>query len=179
MKMKRGLALILAMCSMATIASCGGGSSNGDGGKNLYNVESKTKTKLQVIHFDGGVGHVWLDQAAERFAKEYKDKSYANGKTGIWVDFTQTMSIDLSTMAQQAYDVYIYERQRTPKDLAQANLILSIDDIVMDETRAGGSLENNLFEQVKGSLKGNDDQYYGLPHYESYGGLSYLTQTFD
>ena len=71
MKIKKGLALILAMCSMATIASCGR-PSNGGGSGNVYNVESPTKTKLQVIHFDGGVGHLWLDQAAERFAKEYK-----------------------------------------------------------------------------------------------------------
>ncbi|MBQ8657835.1 MAG: extracellular solute-binding protein [Clostridia bacterium] len=181
MKIKKGLALILAICSMATFASCGfdeDSSSNG-GVKNVYNVESKTKTKLQVIHFDGGVGHIWLDQAAERFAKQYKDKVYAKGKTGIWVDFTNTMTIDTATMSQQDYDVYICERFTTPNALAQGGSVLPLDDIVKDETREGGSLESKLFEQVKGGMKGNDGKYYGLPHYESYGGFSYLTQTFD
>lgn len=178
MKMKRGLALILALCSVGTLASCGvedvtsGGNTN-----NVYNVESETKTKLQVMHFDGGIGHIWLDQAAERFAEYYKDKQYANGKTGIWVDFTQTMSIDLATMSQQEYDVYIYERLQSPNALAAS--LLSIDDIVSETTREGGSLDSNLFQQVKGSLKGNDGKYYGLPHYEYYGGFSYLKATFD
>ena len=180
--MKKVLALLMAVCAMGSMAACGtpiDDDSGSNGVENVYNVESSSKTKLQVIHFNGGIGSIWIEKAAERFAKEYKDKSYAKDKKGVYVDFTHTMTIDCNTMASASYNVYINERFSSVNALAQSGLLLPIDDIVRDETREGGSLDSKLFEQAKGSLKGNDGKYYGLPHYESFGGLSFNNETFD
>lgn len=183
--MKKFISVALALGMVASMAACGydeepqvnsGGNSNVE---SVYNVPGKDKTELKMVNFHGGVGSVWIDEAAERFAELKKDESYASGKKGIFIAIDKTMSVNTSQMANSAYTIYFDERFSDVNALAQAGLLLPITDIVQDETRVGGKLEDKLFEQVKGSLKGNDGEYYGLPHYEFYGGISYNKKVFD
>ncbi len=182
--MKKFLSLVLAFGMMASMGACGydeepitqGGSSTVE---SVYNVPGKNKTELKVVNFHGGVGSVWIDEAAERFAELKQNEHYASGKTGLYINIVKTMATNTSQMANSAYSIYFDERFSDVNALAQAGLLLPITDIVKDETRVGGTLESKLFEQVKGSLKGNDGEYYGLPHYEFYGGLSYNKKVFD
>ncbi|MBR2375672.1 MAG: hypothetical protein IKA88_05235, partial [Clostridia bacterium] len=185
--MKKFIALLLALGMTTSMVACGGydeeTESGAEGGnsniENVYNVPGKDKTELKMVNFHGGVGSVWIDEAAERFAELKKDESYATGKKGIYIAIDKTMSPNTSQMANSAYTIYFDERFSDVNALAQAGLLLPITDIVKDETRVGGTLESKLFEQVKGSLMGNDGEYYGLPHYEYYGGLSYNRKVFD
>lgn len=183
--MKKLISLALALGMTVSMVACGydeepqvnnGGNSNI---QNVYNVPGKDKTELKMVNFHGGVGSVWIDEAAERFAQLKQNESYASGKKGIYIAIDKTMAVNTSTMANSAYALYFDERFSDVNALAQAGLLLPITDIVTDETRVGGSLEDKLFEQVKGSLKGADGEYYGLPHYEFYGGMSYNRQAFD
>ena len=162
--MKKFIALLLALGMTTSMVACGGydeeTESGAEGGnsniENVYNVPGKDKTELKMVNFHGGVGSVWIDEAAERFAELKKDESYATGKKGIYIAIDKTMSPNTSQMANSAYTIYFDERFSDVNALAQAGLLLPITDIVKDETRVGGTLESKLFEQVKGSLMGND-----------------------
>ena len=165
MKLKKLIALALAMCCAVPFAACGGG---GDG----------DTTVITFQNFNGGIGSVWLDEAAERFQELKKDTSYANGKMGVSFDISKTMSMGTGAMASSGWHIYTAEQYETsvPALLAAEGKLLDITDIVQDTSREGGSLEENLFEQVKGSLGYEVDgefRYFGLPHYESYGGFQY------
>lgn len=183
--MRRKFALLLALGMAFSMTACGGGAGNsgdeGAGGavENVYNVPGTDKTELKVINFNGGFGSVWIDEAAERFAELKKDEHYANGKTGIYIAIDKTMTVNSSYMAGSTYSVYIDERHSDIMALAQANLLLPITDIVKDTSRVGGALEDKLFDQVKGSLMGTDDEYYALPHYEGYGNFTYNYEVFE
>ena len=182
MKFKKVLAVALALCSLGSLAACGSiddGDVGGGGIENVYNVESSDKTKLHLWAFNGGIGNIWLDKAAERFAKEYKDKEYVKGKKGVYVTYEPSMTLDTTGLGNSTCNVFITERTTPAFNLADSGALLCIDDIVKDSTRVGGALEENLFEQAKGGLKGSDGKYYALPHYEWYGGLSYNVETFN
>ncbi|MBQ8659202.1 MAG: hypothetical protein IJ506_08735 [Clostridia bacterium] len=183
--MKKFISLLLSLGMVVSMAACGydeepDGPSGGNSEiENIYNLPGKDKTELKVINFHGGVGSVWIDEAAERFAQLKQNESYATGKKGIYINIDKSMTPNTSQMANSAYALYFDERFSDVNALAQAGLLLPITDIVKDQTRVGGVLEDKLFEQVKGSLKGNDGEYYGLPHYEFYGGMSYNRKVFD
>ena len=165
MKLKKLIALLLAICCAVPFTACGE-EADGD------------KTQINFINFNGGIGSVWLEEAAERFKTAKAETSYAPGKQGVTFDFTKTMKVGTGSMKSQGYHIYTYEQfeEAVPALLAAEGKLLDITDIVKDTTREGGSLEENLFDQVKGSLgyeENGEFRYFGLPHYESYGGLQY------
>jgi ABC-type glycerol-3-phosphate transport system substrate-binding protein len=181
--MKKIVALTLAagMTLMCTTA-CGGNESSsqsGNGVQNVYNVPGENKTELKMVNFNGGIGSIWIEEAAERFAEIKQNESYATDKKGIYISIDKTMSVGTATMQGSTYNIYIDERMTDVNQLAQAGMLLPITDIVKDTTRVGGTIESKLFPSVVDSLKGNDGEYYALPHYEFYGGFSYNRQTFD
>ena len=165
MKLKKLVALLLAICCAVPFTACGGGGDD-------------DTTQIKFINFNGGIGSVWLEEAAERFKAAKAETSYAPGKMGVSFDITKTMSVGTNSITSQGYHIYTAEQYETsvPALLAAEDKLLDITDIVKDTSREGGSLEESLFEQVKGSLgfeKDGEFRYFGLPHYESYGGLQY------
>ena len=166
MKLKKLVALLLATCCAVPFTACGPDPDGGD------------TTQIKFINFNGGIGSVWLEEAADRFMAAKAETSYAAGKKGVSFDITKTMSVGTGSMGSQGYHIFTAEQYETavPALLAAEGKLLDITDIVQDTTREGGSLEENLFDQVKGSLGFEVDgefRYYGLPHYESYGGFQY------
>lgn len=168
MKLKKLVALLLAICCAVPFMGADCKDVGGDG----------DTTEISFINFNGGIGSVWLDEAAERFKALKAETSYATGKKGVSFDITKTMSVGTGSITSEGYHIYTAEQYETsvPALLAAEGKLLDITDIVRDTTREGGSLEENMFDQVKGSLGfevDGDFRYYGLPHYESYGGLQY------
>ena len=185
MKKKRILATALStlmlVASMGSIAACGGGSGSTGGNnsnKYVYNVPGDNKLTIKVKNFGGGPGNVWLEEAAERFAELKLNEQYGN-KTGVYITYEPTYNQNTSSMAGDSTSIFFDERASDPNVLAQNSLLLSLDSIVKDETREGGSLESKIFESSKDGIKGKDGSYYALPHYEYYTGLSYNRTTFD
>lgn len=174
--MKKFLAILLALCCALPLAACGEAE---DGGKTKNNVKGADKTQIEFINFNGGVGSVWLENAAEEFATIHKDDSFAPGKTGVYINISKSMGIDTANMGDASFDIYTAEQFVSPNALAQQGKLYSIDDLVRDTDREGGSLDSIIYETAKGNLQGNDGKYYGLPHYESYGGLSYNYLAFN
>ena len=185
MKKKRILATALStlmlVASMGSIAACGGGSGSTGGNnsnKYVYNVPGDNKLTIKVKNFGGGPGNVWLEEAAERFAELKLNEQYGN-KTGVYITYEPTYNQNTSSMAGDSTSIFFDERASDPNVLAQNSLLLSLDSIVKDEMREGGSLESKIFESSKDGIKGKDGSYYALPHYEYYTGLSYNRTTFD
>lgn len=178
--MKKKMALFLAMlCAFSIVATACGGP-EGPGGPGIYNKPDSKKTTIVVKNYDGGIGTEWLDEAAERFAKDQQKVSYANGKTGVYVDVQRADKIDLTIIDKDDGDIYFTER-RWEIDQIQAanNVFLNINDVVKDETRDGGSIESVIYEQKRAAVQGYDGNYYALPHYEFFGGLTYDREAFD
>ena len=82
------LALSLsALCLMST--ACQGG----DSGKKSENTEGKTVIK--VATYNGGLGLGWLSEAGARFARQYEDRQFEDGKTGVYVDVVESLAGDM------------------------------------------------------------------------------------
>ncbi len=153
------LCLTAATSSAMTFASCGGD-------------EDGTITKIVVRNFNGGVGSEWLNEAVARFEAARAEESYAEGKTGVKVQVVAEMGHVTGTMATSGENIIIDEWNADIQALSASGLLLNINDIVEP-------LEDKIFDVAKSTLKGNDGNYYGLPHYEFYHGLSYNIDVFD
>ncbi len=179
--MKKLFTITLCLLLTLVLASCGtkpGKTENVD--SNKFNVNTGNKTRINIANFGGGIGREWLDEAMERFAELKQDASYAEGKKGVYLEIVEN-SFNLNTLGMKESDVQIYfdERNSDVSALAQSELLLNLNSIVKDENREGGSLEEAIFDSIKGILTGNDGNYYGLPHYEIFGGLSYDRKEFE
>ncbi len=179
MRSKKITAIMLAaLCSLSFVA-CGGPSNEGEGGDEIKNnVAGANKTTIKVHNFNGGIGTEWLDEAAERFATARLTKSYAPGKEGVYVDIDAASGITLDSISGDTTNLYFTERRWDIDTIAQNGELLDITDVIKDETRVGGSLETVIKQNKLGSITGNDGKYYGLPHYEFFGGLTYDADVF-
>ncbi|MBO5480429.1 MAG: hypothetical protein J6A63_04480 [Clostridia bacterium] len=179
MRSKKFTAVMLAALCSLSFVGCGDpstDSSDGDVPKN--NVPGADKTTIKVVNFNGGIGTEWLDEAAERFATARLTKNYATGKTGVYVDVEPGSGITLDSIGGDTTNLYFTERKWDIDTIAQNGELLDITDVIKDETREGGSLETVIKQNKLGSITGNDGKYYGLPHYEFFGGLTYDVDVF-
>ncbi len=161
--------LSLALCSVMlfSVSACGG---NDDG-------DNGSVTVLEVAVHNGGVGSVWLRNAADRFIKEKENYSYASGKQGVKINITPGNGLGKASMDSDAYNVYFIERLDT-FNLMQSNLLMDITEIFESEEN-GVKLKDRIYPEMLPSLCGNDGKYYVLPSWEFYSGISYDAETFD
>lgn len=165
---KKVLSLTLCAVTALSVAAC---SKNGNAGGN-GNV-----TVLEVAVHNGGVGSVWLRNAANRFATQVADRSYAAGKKGVKINITPANGLGKASMDSEAYNVYFIERLDT-YTLMQNKLLMDLSEIFETE-EDGKTLEERIYPQMRAALKGNDGKYYVLPGWEFYAGLSYDKDSFD
>ena len=162
----------LAMCAMMafSFAACGdkGGTVNRD----------KT-TVIEVAVHQGGVGYVWLQEAAKRFETANAEKSYAEGKTGVKIEITPGgTALASQSMGSDSYNIYLVERTDTYPFIANG-LFLDISEVMEMEDSNGRTLEERINPSIVPTLKGNDGKTYVLPGWEFYSGVSYDKETFD
>ena len=168
--MKKFLACLLSLVLVCGLSACSG-VGNG-GGKKNGNV-----TVVRVQNYNGGVGSEWLADLEKRFEASYAEKSYAEGKMGVDIDVRNTESVDSNTLNTSGYNIYIAERYYDITAMAQEGSLLNLNSLITEEVN-GVSLENKIYDGVKDILKGIDGNYYALPHYEFYPGLSYDADAF-
>lgn len=163
---KKILSLTLCAVTALSFTACGGGNKS-DGGV----------TVLEVAVHNGGVGSVWLKNAADRFTAKMADHSYANGKKGVKINITPGNGLGTAAMASAAYNVYFIERVDT-YNLMQSGLLMDLTEVLQTEEN-GKTLESRIKPEMLPALKGNDNKYYVLPGWEFYSGMSYDQETFD
>ena len=96
--MKKFLTMLLAIALCFSAVACG--SSDGDKGN---------KTVITVTNYNGGVGTEWLNQAAARFMEENADKSYEEGKVGVFVDIEGTQENRLGGIKTSGYNIFFFD----------------------------------------------------------------------
>ena len=178
----------LGVASLLLTSCFGNKGGGGNGGYNfIYNIDGPNKVKIQTANFGGGIGNLWLEKAADRFAHEMENYTFSSGKKGVYID-TSFTSFELGTdsaanMLKSTRSIFFDERMSDPADLSQGGALLDLNEIVMDTSREGGSLDSILFDSIKNGLKHEISEgvehYFALPHYEYYGGLSYNREIFD
>ncbi len=140
----------------------------------------KTKVYVDVYNYNGGVGKTWLDAAATRFMEANKERQFESGKTGVIVEVHNTKDDPTATLKTRNESVFFLENVNYNALTAQGNF-LEINDVLTSENpyEAGTTIESKLSENTKTALKGYDGNYYVLPHYQSYDGITYNKTVFD
>lgn len=133
---------------------------------------------LNVINYDGGVGHAWLDAVIKRFEAEYADAEYVEGKKGVDINVLNTKTVTFEGLNTSEYSVYFAQGVRF-NELQAMGRLLNISDIVTEKAENGKSIESKMSEKLSDALKGYDGEYYVLPHYQSFDGVTYNKTVFD
>ena len=159
-KMAKLGGLLLAGVMSMSIVGCGGG-----GGRGNSNTNKKVTT-IEFCNFLGCSGDSWIKQAAARFSDIKKNESYEEGKTGVEIKVTQEKQIPYDSVDQSGYDIFVMENKVDAYSMSKKNFLLNLNDIVEP-------MENQISDSVLEGLKGFDGNYYSLPHYSWYTGISY------
>ena len=173
--MKKRVALMLAAMSIvASFAGCGG--FNEEGGEK---VDAK-KTQLYVHSYGGGVGNDWLTAIADKFEKEYAETSFEPGtdKKGVQIITDTSKSDQISIIANNKNNI-IFAEAVAFNALSKSGLVLDITDVVTELNLDGKTIESKLDSTMKDALTVNGGQYYALPHYEYYPGVTFDRDVFD
>lgn len=182
--MKRKILGIMSVCLAAMISV---GSFAGCGSDDVIEKVDTTKTQIFVNHYDGGVGHEWLDSSdasrpgiKQQFEELYKDYEGENGKVGVQIIVNNHKSDGNAIYTQlkdTTEDVFFTSKSKY-FDMASNNLIMDLTDIVTSVNDDGVSIESKLTAEQKAYYK-VDGKYYALPHYESFFGLNYNVNIFN
>ena len=175
MKRNKIGAVLMATAMAATLglSACNGGGT----------VVAGDPVQISIINFGGGVGEQWLLEAGARFEKLNENTDYGNGYVGVEItdNVLSQQGISTATMPTDAYNLYFLEGGSSVSSLAQQNFLLDITDVVTTPLTEYGedvTIESKISENYRIMEKGNDGNYYGVPHYEFYPGVSYDIDMF-
>lgn len=139
----------------------------------------KSVTYVDIQNFGGGIGSEWISAAAERFSEIQKDHSYEEGKSGVKISVQDSKSIDETQMGSSTYQIYFTENGKDPYELVSRGLLMNLTDLVKGKAYGESvSIESKLDDGIKGAIMSGDN-YYALPHYEFYPGVSYDIDLFN
>lgn len=165
-KMTRLGALLMVSAMSMSIVGCGG-----SGGRGQTNNNDKMTT-IEFCNFLGCSGDTWIKEAAARFSELKKNESYETGKTGVEIKVTQEKQIPYDNVDQSGYDIFVGENKVDAYSMSKKNFLLNLDDVVKP-------MESKISNSVLEGLKGVDGNYYSLPHYSWYAGISYDVGYFE
>ena len=195
MKNKK-LFAVMALMLMGTTAfsACGGtspgkkpGGLGGLGGEIVGGtVQDDTKANLSVATFDGGVGRAWLEDAIARFEAKYAEAThFQEGRKGVKIsldgDKNKYAGNKLSEGGSLNKDVYFTEAVEYYTFVNQG-LVADISDVVkasMSDFGETGTIEDKLDPSLKTFMTAKDGNYYMLPFYDGFYGLTYDVELFE
>lgn len=177
--------LVIVMTLSLCLVACdndpqgdGGGTQEVNGKRNPVPTNSNYST-LNVVSYQGGVGNQWLYDAATRFQEKYANTSFEDGKEGVWVQIFPEGGNVSTLIDSSSYHVAFDERASAVYNMANTGKILPITDVVTTKDADGKSIEDRLSPHILDGLKGADGEYYALPNYEIYPGLTYNKKCFE
>lgn len=177
MKKTRLVSLMLCALMASSVAAC-----SGKGGGDQLPPEAEGKTVLKVAVYEGGLGTAWMTQAAEAFGELYKDKSFEEGKTGVYVDVQAHKQFNGSTLLTGSIDkdLYFTEDVNYYTHVSRGNFA-DITDVMtgsLEEYGETGTVADKLTENQRSYLTARDGKYYGVPFYDGIYGLIYDRDMF-
>ena len=183
--MKRNLsklfACVLAACSVGSMIGFAGCGTTTAGEK-----IDKTKTQLYVFNFNGGYGTEWLTYVKDRYEELHKDDVWEEGKKGVQIFITanKANAQNSATSVLTGRDEVFFQEFAYYYQLKSMGILGDITEAVTASIEEDGrSIEDKLTPQQKahyGILEADGKtHYYGIPHYQTYGGLMYNIDLFE
>ena len=170
---KTSLVLATLMLAGACFTACGP-----DGAISSIEELDEQRTQLYVASFDGGVGNAWLEKLKTSFEADYANVSFEPGKKGAQLIIDSSKADHTTAIATERYNV-IFAEGVSFNELSAADLLLDISDIVTEVNTDGKTIESKLTDHQKRALTAVDGNYYVLPHYEYYAGVTYDKDIFN
>lgn len=173
---KKIFSLLLCATMVLPCVACG------ESGEKLPE-KAEGKTVLYVATYEGGLGTQWITNAANAFSELYKDVSFEEGKTGVYVYVQAHKSFNGETLLTGTIDkdVYFTEDVNYFKHVNQGNFA-NITDIVtgsLSEYGEDGTILEKLDKNQTDFLTAKDGEYYGLPFYDGIHGFIYDRDMFN
>ena len=98
------------------------------------------RTEISFLHFDGTAtrnGAIkWLEDAAQRFAKEKENEEYESGKKGVKVRVSTSKLIPYATLGSDGNDIYLDEARADMYRYSASNNLLQLDEVIDHIKRA-------------------------------------------
>lgn len=143
------------------------------------------KTWLFVYNYNGGVGTDWLYEIEKSFEEKYKDTIFEpdTNKKGVDIVISPGKDNMTGSLRSQVYDV-IFSEIVPYNDMAAQGSLLPLTDMVksslsdVTDGKETVTIESKLTTSQKAALTAINDEYYVLPHYEVYSGLTYDAKVF-
>ena len=172
----------MALCVSAAAISCGNKSNNGGIGDNPGGTK---KTEISFLHFDGTAtrnGAIkWLEDAAQRFAKEKENEEYESGKKGVKVRVSTGKLIPYATLGSDGNDIYLDEAKADMYRYSASNNLLQLDEVIDHiKNDEGLTIDPDGEKRLLGAESSDGVRhYYGLPQYEWFNSLTYDVDYFN
>lgn len=172
----------MALCISAAAISCGNKSNNGGKGDNPGGTK---KTEISFLHFDGTAtrnGAIkWLEDAAQRFAKEKENEEYESGKKGVKVRVSASKLIPYATLGSDGNDIYLDEAKADMYRYSASNNLLQLDEVINHiKNDEGLTIDPDGEKRLLGAESSDGVRhYYGLPQYEWFNSLTYDVDYFN
>lgn len=137
-----------------------------------------TKTQLYVANYDGGAGHVWIENMKKAFEEECKDEIFEEGKKGVQIVINNlkdeiTGYTLYSKMSSYNYDVYFTATPR--EEIVNGDMIIALDEFINEPIGFGETatirekMQPYFLEQGYWAL---DGKIYYIPTTQTHFGLS-------
>lgn len=164
--------LLCGSCFTALCTGCGG-----SGGTS----EVEGKTTISVATYNGGVGKDWLEDAARAFERDFSEKSFEEGKTGVAVlveycdggDMLEEQALNKNLYLTEVFDYYTFVNKNSLADITDV-VTSSLEDV----GESGKTIEGKLDSSFREFLTAKDGNYYAIPFYEGFMGFIYDVDMF-
>lgn len=179
---KKIVATMLAVPMLVTAAAC---ANLGDpGGVPTENVDTN-RTQLYVFNYHGGYGSQWLLNVKQEFEELHKEDVYEEGKKGVQIMINAQKKDIIPGEVPNGQDEVFFAESAYYYTLKSFNALEDISDAVTTEIAGdnGKTVESKMTAEQKAyyGIEESDGKthYYGLPHYDSYAGITYNKTLFD
>lgn len=178
--MKKLIALILAGCFVLPFAACNNAvNPNPDNPQGKYDVPGENKTQINFTVYGGALDGEWADIICEEFAKEYSEYYFGGGsKKGVYFNKNRTYNTSPETVGTTDQHIVTAYTTNIKNTLSNSSSYYNLKDLVTDDNREGGSIENNLFPMTKDQVRSYNGDYYALPYFEYFNGIQYNRNVF-
>lgn len=142
---------------------------------------------INIVVQEDSYDLMYLYDVAYEFAEKYSQKQYSYQKKGVYVDvcLVSERNFMLDLQEYEDYDIYLTNQTIGHHIYKWANRgwLLSMDDVfyskTIDEYGIERTLEDRLDEYALEGYKGDNFEYFALPHTSEVLGITYDGNSFD
>ena len=179
------MALFGSACGPAGIPDSGEINNSSNGGNTGDIIVDQNKTQLYVANLQGGIGYEWFRKVIARFEEKFADVVYEPGTKGVQIipEDEYTVNGRWLLLPSDMYDVYFTENL-TYNEYVRKGEVLDLSDVVKapaktsPTTSESVTIESKLNADQVAGLTAQNGNYYAIPHYQAFRGLSYDVDLF-